>query len=547
VFPFARENGPLMEVAIDDAGNAIVVWPQRAGGITRVRAAMRPPGGAFGPAVFLSPEGQDVREGPRVAMSGSGRAIVAWTTNESPPRLQYRSRRRGTGFSPAATLTPDGAASLPRVAINDAGAGIVAWRDDAGLLHGRVRPAGSAAFAPARQLSPPEFGVAYDPEVAIDRRGWAAAVWDPPESTVGQARRLTPAGSTTGPVQWLGGHWVEVAADPAGGLVAAFRECLPGEGSDGRCSTTVVRSLNGGLFRGAWQAPPEGFRFADLAVASAGAAVIAQLAEPSTVVRRIRGIRLTRDDLLTADRPISSSTNWANMTNQRPQPAVAADGDGNAVVAWDWTRPDRHEVVQFAVYDGGAPRFSDVVVPVRARRRKPVALRATARDRLSGTNLSSGFGDGKTAAGASVRHTYSRCGRYEVGVTARDAAANATTATRRVLVVSPRCRIRARIAARWRVRRAHTTIRRLLVRRLAPGARVRAKCRGRRCPFTRTTAERRPNGTADVLEALGATRVLRTRQTLELRITKPGYIGKVVRYRIRTGEPPRRRTSALRP
>jgi hypothetical protein len=101
------------------------------------------------------------------------------------------------------------------------------------------------------------------------------------------------------------------------------------------------------------------------------------------------------------------------------------------------------------------------------------------------------------------------------------------------------------VAASWSVAGGRTTIVRLLVRNVEAGARVELRCLGRRCPFSRERAGRPRRGTVNALAALGADTVLRAGQTLEVRITRTGSIGKVVRYRMRARRRPASSTLCL--
>jgi hypothetical protein len=96
---------------------------------------------------------------------------------------------------------------------------------------------------------------------------------------------------------------------------------------------------------------------------------------------------------------------------------------------------------------------------------------------------------------------------------------------------------RVRIAARWLVRRAYTRARRLLLRALPAGARVRLRCRGRGCPFARRRVPTRA-GAANAGRHLAGAR-LRPGTVLELRVTAAGAPAQVLRYTIRRGKRPR--------
>lgn len=99
----------------------------------------------------------------------------------------------------------------------------------------------------------------------------------------------------------------------------------------------------------------------------------------------------------------------------------------------------------------------------------------------------------------------------------------------------------ASVTAGWRVAGKRTTFTRMRIANVVAGTVVELRCTGAKCPFTakRTTQARK--GVIDGLALLGrrAHKRLRASQTLEVRVTAPGHLGKVVRYRIRNGEQPK--------
>jgi putative metal-binding protein len=104
------------------------------------------------------------------------------------------------------------------------------------------------------------------------------------------------------------------------------------------------------------------------------------------------------------------------------------------------------------------------------------------------------------------------------------------------------------VSSGWKVLGARFTIRKLRVRGLPAGARVEFRCRGRRCPVRRVNAGRPRGGRVNVLARLRRVRSrFRARQTLEVRITAPNRIGKVVRYKLRRRTLPDGRVFCLQP
>jgi Putative metal-binding motif len=101
----------------------------------------------------------------------------------------------------------------------------------------------------------------------------------------------------------------------------------------------------------------------------------------------------------------------------------------------------------------------------------------------------------------------------------------------------------------WSVVGKRATLTRLEVKRLRSGARVEIRCIGKKCPFKRVKAKGKPKrGTLNLLKTLkGKRRNFRAGQTLEIRITAPRVIGKVVRYPIRAGKIPKAKELCLPP
>jgi hypothetical protein len=98
----------------------------------------------------------------------------------------------------------------------------------------------------------------------------------------------------------------------------------------------------------------------------------------------------------------------------------------------------------------------------------------------------------------------------------------------------------ASVSARFSVRGRSVRLRKLRVAKLPPGATVRIRCTGRRCPFRRRAIAGPGSGRLDLRAALGhAARKLRAGQTLEVLVTAHAYNGKLVRWRLRTATAPK--------
>ena len=104
----------------------------------------------------------------------------------------------------------------------------------------------------------------------------------------------------------------------------------------------------------------------------------------------------------------------------------------------------------------------------------------------------------------------------------------------------------ATVSARWSIRGANVRLRSLRAAKLPSGATVLVRCIGPRCPFTRRTATKQRGSRLDLRDALGpAVLRLRPGQTIEVLVTAHGYVGKLIRWRLRRGHKPRAVTRCI--
>ncbi len=106
--------------------------------------------------------------------------------------------------------------------------------------------------------------------------------------------------------------------------------------------------------------------------------------------------------------------------------------------------------------------------------------------------------------------------------------------------------IASTVVSRWSVHGSRLTLLRLLARKLPQLATVRIACAGSRCPFKTKTVLRPSGGSTDLLRALGRVREFRAGQTLQVRVSAPGYNASVLRFALRTGKHARAARSCVR-
>jgi Putative metal-binding motif len=106
-------------------------------------------------------------------------------------------------------------------------------------------------------------------------------------------------------------------------------------------------------------------------------------------------------------------------------------------------------------------------------------------------------------------------------------------------------RITAVVTNDWKVRGARTFVRALRVTDAPTEAKVELRCLGKRCRFAKRTTTVDAKGAANLRRFLR--KPLRPGMTIEVRITAPNSIGKVMRYKIRRGKLPAKQRLCLPP
>jgi hypothetical protein len=437
----AAQSATAPQLAVDAQGGAVVVWSRSDGVNTIIQASRRPPGGAWSAPVDLSAAGRNAEQ-PQVAVDPAGNAIAVWRrTNGVNWIIQAATRPVLGAWSAPVDVSASGQnAATPQVAIGTGGDALVVFtRTDADgypIVQAADRPAGAgfvSVFTPAVDLSASQE-TALNPQVALDPAGNAAAVWRSDGGATVVKAALRPAGGAWSVPQDLSrpGAQVrvpQVAFDAAGDVVAVW-ERGSGNGLAVQQSTRVAAGT-----WSSWTAPQT---LSTTTPASAPQVAVAPDGDTAVVWQRNYGVgnqvvqaavRSGTGGAFSAPADISGSGQDALA------PAVAVDPDGNVVAAW--ARGDGvSRVLQAAAYDAAPPAFVSVVVPGRATAGEATTVSAAAADAWSGLGPAPTwtFGDGATATGPSVQHTYLAPGTYTVTVSAPDVLGTAATATRTIVV-----------------------------------------------------------------------------------------------------------------
>ena len=214
-------------VAVDPAGNALVVWSRalNPGDDLRVETRFRPAGGAFQAIQIHSSPGVNASR-EQVAMDPAGNALVVWQRPTfGDNRVQARFRPAGGAFGATQNLSvPNAHAEGPQVAFDPAGNALATWSLEF-VVQERFRPV-DGNFGLTRDISAAAEN-ASAPQIAVDQAGNTLFVWPTFGATERVQARFRSAGGGLGQIQNIsaqGGNPDEqqVTFDPAGNAVAVW-------------------------------------------------------------------------------------------------------------------------------------------------------------------------------------------------------------------------------------------------------------------------------------------------------------------------------------
>lgn len=504
------EAGGAAELAVGRGGTAVATWLDNPNSMTpRVRAAVRPgPSGDFGTPAPIS----DLGDGPVPAITGlhaavgdGGHATVVWSrdtltnnlilveANERAPGGSFTSN----GISISSTLAP-ALSTEPVVAVDAAGRSTALWRHN-----GQIQYAEHAPTDPSLSWSP-EQRVSTSPNTE-----------DMP--TVGAA----PNGAVV--AAWRSNGAIVTAARPAGG--GAFAGFQPISGPAMNPSLPVV------------------------AVGGNGNALISwALGDQKSIPTVLRNANGTLGPILTA---VTAANQPPGEDQNFFEPSIGIDDQGNGVAAWTrnaFRNPTSFYRFQATSFDAVAPSLTASVPPGGALA-APIGMAASAFDRVSPVAFHWAFGDGATATGGAVSHAFGTAGAFNVTVTATDAAGNAASATNPVLVAAgpppKKKRINSKVKISWGVTSTRIFLIRLKIPKTPKKTKAVLTCKGKQCPFKRVSSKKRRKGAITLFKEVKTSKVrtmkrrtFRPGQRVELRITAPGYIGQVLRYKLKRAKVP---------
>jgi hypothetical protein len=428
-------------VAVNARGDAVAVWSAyNHVESTVVRVASRPAGGQWSDPVVVS-DGAIFDHEQEVAIDAQGNATVIWAEIPGAIGFVVRSASRPAGGDWSAPVDLGGGTlhSSPRLTVDAQGDVTAVWLGELAasgggfvdVVQSKSRPSSGTWSTDAVDLSSSDGG-AQAPQLAADSTGNAVAVWvwHGSDGYVAQAARQAAGGDWSAPVDLGTGGDADapqVAVDPQGNATAIW--------ASPAASGSVVRSRSSAL-GGPWSP------LTNLATSNdddnVGFPWVA--ADPQGNVTAVWARFNINNVTAQATRRMAGSANWSPAVDLAVGqhltaiPAAAVDPQGH--VSMIWSSSENPWSGFSTIFDPIAPELRNLTAPARAVVGQPVDLSVDPFDDWSAVTTSWSFGDGQTATGAAVNHTYNSPGERTVTVTGVDAAGNTTQTSRAITVDS---------------------------------------------------------------------------------------------------------------
>jgi hypothetical protein len=441
-------------VALDANGDAFAAWSQTSSGAQyQIHASYRPAGGSWQatPDLFGSPT--VISFMPTLAVNARGDEVLGWESY-TDGTLQYSGmwgdyRPAGGSWTTATLLSPGTATTTkpsvlqPAAAIDAYGNAAVVWsfRDyNAAAVHAVVQVKYYNSTVALWHTYPSTLSTAthesLGAKVAMFGNGHYTVIWaendlaghgqvigrDGTDTTLTALFNVSPVGTTVkdpslafypngdAVAAWSFGDGtgakVQSATRPAGGSWPVVPTGVGNTAADAQ-TTAIAIAANGDAVV-SWQEQPvqPGAYHVDTAVKPAGAA-------------------------WSAPHDASGPMETAPLATS---PAVADDGQGNAIVLWDQSGTSNRRI-QAATYS--APAIETLTIPSSGVVGQPVNFSDSPFDVWSPLSTTWNFGDGTTAAGTSVTHTYTSAGQRTVTVSSANAGLATANAAGSITISAP--------------------------------------------------------------------------------------------------------------
>lgn len=224
-----------VQVAVDDAGQAIAVWQQSDGNLVTVRANYWDGQAWIGPEQ-IDADADKAGTTPDIDLDSEGNAVAIWRLSDGSTRRIETADFDGSDWSGSVAIDP-GSQRLtgPRVGLAGNGKAVATWRLDASgnrRVYGNTRHDG--AWGEALLLDDGGDTNISNAELAVDRAGRAFVVWNQSDGTRTRTVARRWDGSTWLPLELLDNGLnptfsAQIALAGDGSGAAAWLESVNGE------------------------------------------------------------------------------------------------------------------------------------------------------------------------------------------------------------------------------------------------------------------------------------------------------------------------------
>lgn len=433
----ATERAAWPSVAVSPNGVVAVAWADEVS--EHYEVAIRPPGGTFSAPLDAGPTGGTLDPRTRVATDDAGDVLLGATEEQASGEVAVDAwMPAGGSFTTTALSTPGSEAGAPVVAMNGTGDAIVAWVDKSkgarDIARAATRPAGGT-FGATQDLTTDTSEYAFALTAAIGEGGQAAVAWE--RGLIGPPHRIE-ASTSAGPADLLsvpqtisaaGGN-DETPAISVGGngeVVAAWEQF-------GTTDTEALASAFAGSTFGTPTEVSENGSVGEPSIATdaAGDAALTW-GSPAKGLETVDAVTRTASGTLTPEVALSApeeKIGWIFAQNVELT-SVGMDGAGDAIVDWEH---NADHTIRARILDAAGPSLA-TSVPATAVAGQTASFAASTADLFSPiASVTWSFGDGGSAEGTALAHTYAQPGTYTVIATATDAVGNATSVSRQIVV-----------------------------------------------------------------------------------------------------------------
>jgi hypothetical protein len=178
------------QIALDTKGNALVVWQQSDGTRFNIMANRYVSGSGWGVAEVIETNNAGNAIDPQIAVDVDGNALVVWQQSDGSARTDIWANRYvvGSGWDKAALIETDdtGYAGSPQIAVDSKGNALAVW-EQAFMLGIDIvanRYIKGIGWGTAVLIETNNAGNANKPQVAFDASDNAIAVWQQSDSKV---------------------------------------------------------------------------------------------------------------------------------------------------------------------------------------------------------------------------------------------------------------------------------------------------------------------------------------------------------------------------